>query len=101
MEDWETATKLWEYTITSRLTGPKATPASRNGLNDKTDENGDVDMEAVEAVEEQEKPLAEYPLLVTEPNWNTPKNRARMMEVAMEEWGVPAFFIAKSGVLAS
>lgn len=101
VEDWDTASKLWEYTITSRLTGARQTPAHKNGLNDGNDENGDVTMEGVEQTEEQEKPLTEYPLLVTEPAWNPQKNRERVMEIAMEEWGVPAFFLAKTGQLAS
>ncbi|WPG98130.1 Hypothetical protein R9X50_00091600 [Acrodontium crateriforme] len=101
VEDWDTASKLWEYTITSRLTGARQTAPSKNGLNDAADENGDVTMEGMEQTEEQEKPLAEYPLLVTEPGWNTPKHREKMMEIAMEEWGVPAFFLAKNGQLAA
>jgi len=106
VEDWDTAAKLWEYTITSRLTGARQTPPSKNGLNDAAadgnkDENGDATMEGMEQVEEQEKALAEYPLLMSEPAWNPQKNRERTMEIAMEEWGVPAFFLAKSGQLAA
>ncbi|KXL49891.1 hypothetical protein M433DRAFT_130449 [Acidomyces richmondensis BFW] len=102
--DWETATKLWEYSITSRLTGVRQTPPSKNGLNDPAkDENGDVTMEGIEQQEQEEanKALSEYPLLMSEPGWNPPKNREKMMEIAMEDWGVPAFFLAKSGQLAA
>ena len=99
VEDWETASRLWEYTITSRLTGARQTPPSRNGLNDAKDENGDVTMEAQE--EEQESALAEYPLLMSEPPWNPQKARETTMEIAMEEWNVPAFFLAKNGQLAA
>jgi len=102
VEDWDTAAKLWEYTITSRLTGARQTPPSKNGLNDTKDENGDVTMEeGLEQMDEQENDLAEYPLLMSEPAWNTQKNRERTIEIAMEDWGVPAFFLAKSGQLAS
>ena len=95
VEEWETASKLWEYAITSRLTGARQTPAGRNGLND---ENGDVDMEMEE---EEGSALAEYPLLMSEAPWNPTKAREKTMEIAMEEWGVPAFFLAKNGQLAA
>ena len=101
VEDWETAAKIWEYTITSRLIGAKQTPPSRNGLNDAKDENGDVTMEGTEQTEKQESPMAEYPLLMSEPSWNPPKAREKTMEIAMEQWGVPAFFVAKNGQLAA
>ena len=97
VEDWDTATKLWEYSITSRLTSPRQKSASKNGLNDVV-KDGDVEMEDAE---EQSKPLEEFPLMVTEPGWNPPKHRARIMEIALEEWGAPAFWLGRSGVLAS
>lgn len=99
VEDWDVAAKLWEYTITSRLIGPKETSASRNGLNNDPKEDGnDVDMEDVEL---DEKPLTESPLLMTEPGWNPLKNREKTIEIAMEDWGCPAFYLARSGVLAA
>jgi actin-related protein 4 len=107
VEDWETAAKLWEYTITSRLTGAKQTPPSKNGLNNhKTDENGDTNMdegmdEGMEQAGEQEKILQEFPLLMSEPAWNPAKERQKTIEIAMEDWGVPAFFLAKTGQLAA
>lgn len=101
IEDWATASRLWEYTITSRLTGARQTPPSRNGLNDPNDENGDVAMEDGVREDPQENALAEYPLLMSEPPWNPPKARERTMEIAMEEWGLPAFFLAKNGQLAA
>nr|OQO27219.1 hypothetical protein B0A51_05314 [Rachicladosporium sp. CCFEE 5018] len=102
VEDWETASKLWEYTITSRLIGARPTAPSKNGLNDGKDEQGDVDMAAeIEGLEEQEKHLQEFPLLVSEPPWNPKKERERTIELAMEDWGVPAFFLAKTGQLAA
>lgn len=103
IEDWDTAAKLWEYSITSRLTGARQIPASKNGLNDTKDEGGDVNMdESMEQMqEEQDKALAEYPLLMSEPGWNPAKAREKTIEIAMEEWGVPAFFLAKNGQLAA
>ncbi|EMD00294.1 hypothetical protein BAUCODRAFT_372610 [Baudoinia panamericana UAMH 10762] len=112
VEDWDTAAKMWEYSITSRLTGARQTPPSRNGLNVVKDGEGDVEMETDETSkakaetekmeeEERDRALAEYPLLMTEPAWNPVKAREKTMEVAMEEWDVPAFFLAKTGQLAA
>ena len=42
---------------------------------------------------------SEHPILVTEPAWNTPSNRERMAEMMFEEFNVPAFYIANTGVL--
>lgn len=98
VEDWDAAAKLWEYTITSRLTGPRATPANKNGLNNNGDQNGDVQMEDTE---EQEKPMAEAPLLMSEPGWNPTKAREKAIEIAMEDWGVPAFWSGRTGALAA
>lgn len=102
VEDWETAAKLWEYTITSRLTGARQTPASKNGLNDSKDENGDTAMDdGAEPETQDDNALSEYPLLMTEQPWNPAKAREKTMEIAMEQWGVPAFFLAKNGQLAA
>ena len=97
--DWDTAAKLWEYAITSRLTSTKPGNPAMNGLNDETkDDNA---MEGVESTEEQEKPVGENALLMTECAWNPTKNREKAMEIAMENWGVPAFWLAQTGVLAA
>ncbi|PFH52679.1 hypothetical protein AMATHDRAFT_74136 [Amanita thiersii Skay4041] len=42
---------------------------------------------------------SEHPMLVTEPTWNTQANRERMAEIMFEEFHVPAFYIANTGVL--
>jgi actin-like protein 6A len=42
---------------------------------------------------------SEHPILVTEPTWNTPYNRERMAEIMFEDFNVPAFYIANTGVL--
>ncbi|KAF7965877.1 hypothetical protein HWV62_41160 [Athelia sp. TMB] len=41
----------------------------------------------------------EHPILVTEPAWNSVANRERMAEIMFEEFQVPAFYIANTGVL--
>lgn len=100
VEDWDAAKQLWEYAITSRLTGPKQSSAKTNGLNDINGENGaemDVEMENGDA----EKPLEDSPVLITEPGWNPTKLREKIVEVAMEDWGTPAFYLGRSGVLAA
>lgn len=101
MEDWDVASRLFEYSITSRLTGVPQTPASKNGLNDlEKEEDGDGDT-AMEKTEELEKPMAENPLLLSEPAWNPSKSREKAVEIAMENWGVPAFWMGKTGMLAA
>ena len=42
---------------------------------------------------------SEHPILVTEPAWNTAANRERMAEIMFEDFQVPAFYIANTGVL--
>jgi actin-like protein 6B len=42
---------------------------------------------------------SEHSVLVTEPAWNTSANRERMAETMFEEFPVPAFYIANTGVL--
>jgi actin-related protein 4 len=97
VEDWDTATKLWEYAITSRLTSFKPADPRTNGLNDDI-KDADVEMEGVE---DGEKPLEEHPLLMSEPAWNNPKSREKSIEIAMESWGCPAFWLSRNSVLAS
>ena len=101
VEDWDAATKLWEYAITSRLTGVKAGDPAKNGLNDDPRANGETMDVEMEGVENNEKPMEDSPLLVTEPGWNSAKAREKYIEIAMEDWGTPAFFLQKTGVLAA
>ncbi|TAQ88108.1 hypothetical protein B7494_g3566 [Chlorociboria aeruginascens] len=96
VEDWDVAPQLWEYAITSRLTSFKQSDPRTNGLNDPKDM--DVNMEGVE---EGEKPLEEHPLLMTETAWSTTKSREKSIEVAMESWGCPAFWLSRNSVLAA
>lgn len=97
VEDWDVATNLWEYAITSRLTNAKPGNPLTNGLNDKSD---DLDVK-MDDVAEEEKPLEENPLLMTETGWNAGKNREKGIEIAMENWGCPAYWLARTGVLAA
>lgn len=99
VEDWDAATKLWEYLLVGQLQPERPTPPSKNGLNDADAENGDVDMDDV--VDSAEKPLAENPVLVTEAPWNAAKAREKAIEIAMESWGAPAFWHSRTPVLAA
>ena len=104
VEDWEAATKLWEYAITSRLTNPRSRNPMSNGLNDHKETTAEdaQAMEIDEAKAETESNLLEdNPLLMTETGWNSGKNRERAIEVAIEEWGCPAFWLARNGVLSA
>ena len=98
VSDWETATKLWEYSITSRLISPRQSHPLKNGLNDATNGGGDVDMNGTE---ETERPLAENPLLMSEPGISSQKSREKLTEIAFEDWGAPAFWLGRSGALAA
>jgi actin-related protein 4 len=95
VEDWDSATRLWEFAITSRLTTFKQADPATNGLNE---DNKDI---KEEAPEEGEKALEEHPLLMTETAWNSAKNREKSIEIAMESWGCPAFWLARNSVLAA
>lgn len=102
VEDWDVATKLWEHTFVSRLAPQRPTHPSKNGLNDGND--GDVEMDDAqngEATELTEKPLAENPILVTEAPWNSAKAREKTIELVMENWGCPAFWLSRTPVLAA
>ncbi|KAI0864957.1 chromatin remodeling and histone acetyltransferase complexes subunit putative [Xylaria cubensis] len=99
VEDWDAATKLWEHMLIKRLQPDRETSPAKNGLNEPAaDGEGDV---AMEDVENQEKPLAESPLLMTEAPWNTGKAREKAIEIAMENWGCPAFWMSRTPVCAA
>lgn len=96
IEDWDYATQLMEYAITSRLTSLKPTDPRKNGLNNDNLEDTEAD-----PVTWGDKSLEEHPLLMTEPPWNSARNREKAIEVAMESWGCPAFWLARSSVMAA
>ncbi|KIW00406.1 uncharacterized protein PV09_08114 [Verruconis gallopava] len=97
VQDWDIAAKLWEFSITSRLTGPKQSDPRTNGLNDA---NGDTAME-IDAVEQEEKPMSDNPLLMSEPGKTSAKSREKAIQIAMEDWDVPAFWLGRTGVLSA
>lgn len=101
VEDWDVATNVWEHMLVKRLQPGRPTPPAKNGLNDdakEQDGEGDV---AMEDTESQEKSLQENPLLMTEAPWNSPKSREKAIEVIMENWGCPAFWLSRTSVLAA
>ncbi|MCJ1399253.1 NuA4 histone acetyltransferase subunit [Xylographa trunciseda] len=96
VENWDIATNLWEYAITSRLTNPRpGNPLIKLDLKEP-----ELYDEMV-AAETQEKPLEENPLLMTETGWNAGKGREKGIEIAMENWGCPAYWLARNGVCAA
>ncbi|KAF7562958.1 hypothetical protein G7046_g1146 [Stylonectria norvegica] len=105
VEDWDVAAKIWENMLVKRLQPEKQTPPAKNGLNDDPkdqdgDGEGDVAMED-DVAENMEKPLQENPVLMTEAAWNTPKAREKAIEIIMESWGCPAFWLSRTPVLAA
>ena len=96
VEDWDRATDLWEYAITSRLTNPRpGNPLVKLDLKDREM------YDEMTVAENHEKPLEENPLLMTETGWNAGKGREKGIEIAMESWGCPAFWLARNGVCAA
>lgn len=51
--------------------------------------------------EDTERALEDHPLFMSEPNWNPVKNREKAIELALENWAAPAFYISKSSVLSA
>jgi actin-related protein 4 len=111
VSDWDAAAELWEYAITSRLTGARkktirsgqAAAAVEDGDTEMKDgaENGANGASSREDGDDTENPMAVHPLLFSEPGKSTASSRHRIIELAMEDWDVPAFYLAKSGVLAA
>lgn len=97
VDDWDTAKTLWEYAITSRLTSAKPANPILHDRDDKIEQQ-DVEMDGME---DQDKPLTENPLLMTETGWNTGRGREKGIEIALEDWGCPAYWLARNGVLAA
>lgn len=104
VEDWEVAANIWENVLVKRLNPPRQSLPSKNGLNDARDAKdveGDIDMEDVEAQEQEEKALSENPVLLTEPATNPTKKREKAIETVFENWGTPAFWLSRTPVLAA
>lgn len=110
VEDWDVAPRIWEHMLVHRLQPDRPTHPSRNGLNDDPKEQvqdgeGDVAMgggveDAMDGAE-QDKALAENPLLITEAPWNSAKAREKTAEIVMESWGSPAIWLSRTPVLAA
>lgn len=45
--------------------------------------------------------LEEFPLLVTEPSWNTKENKEKMCELAFESWNCPAYYSVDRAVMSA
>ncbi|KAH7321237.1 actin family [Stachybotrys elegans] len=107
VEDWDVAPRIWENMLVKRLQPTKPTSPIRNGLNDDVkdqDGEGDVAMDDGAAAADEtaeEKALQENPLLMTEAPWNTPKSREKAIEIIMENWGCPAFWLSRTPVLSA
>ncbi|KIH91875.1 hypothetical protein SPBR_01582 [Sporothrix brasiliensis 5110] len=110
VEDWDAGVKLWEHVLVGRLqpvrpTEPRPSKKEASGGEGVEGNEGDddaMDLDAdTDAVDAQEKPLAENPLLMTEAPWNNAKARERAIEIAMENWGTPAFWLSRTPVLAA
>lgn len=99
VQDWDMASRVWESAITTRLMNPKQTSPKHNGLNDNGGDDGD-EMD-VDMTDGNEKILDESPLLVTECGWNPTEAREKTIEIAMEGWGTPAFFLAKTAPMSA
>lgn len=98
VDDWDAAKKLWEYAMTFCLAGSKTSATGVNSYHD----GEDVQMEGVDdKIGEGEKPLDDSPLLMSEAGWNQSRAREKTIEIAMEDWGCPAFWLARSGVMAA
>jgi actin-related protein 4 len=113
--DWDAAARLWEHAMTSRLTGPRRPRRGAAAAGKK--EDGDVEMadvgadaavdaavaeaEARAEAEAEDNPLGFHPLMMSEPGRSTSKSREKVIEIAMENWEVPAFYLAKTGVLSA
>ncbi len=108
VEDWDTAVKLWEHVLVRRLQPVRSSSLSRteqpSAAKKKDAGEGaaadamDIDTDMLDDVE---KPLMENPLLLTEAPWNSAKARERAIEIAMESWGTPAFWLSRTPVLAA
>ena len=55
----------------------------------------------IEDATDTERCLEDHPLFMTEPSWNPQEKREKSIEVAMESWGTPAFYLGRSGVMGA
>lgn len=99
VEDWDAAEDLWKHSFASKLTGIRPNRALQDWLNDN---NAVPNLQkAMAEAEDTERALEDHPLFLSEPNWNPTKNREKAVELALEKWAAPAFYVSKSSVLAA
>ncbi|KAK5559921.1 Actin-related protein 4 [Exophiala xenobiotica] len=99
VEDWDAAEALWKYTFAHKLTGVRPNRALQEWLNDPKSVP-DLQKSMADAVD-TERCLEDHPLFMTEPSWNTQKAREKCVEMAIESWGAPAFYLGKTGVMGA
>ena len=99
VEDWDAAEELWKHSFASKLTGVRPNRVLQEWLNDPTTHK-DLQKDMA-AAQDTERVLEDHPLFVSEPNWNPTKNREKAIELALEKWAAPAFYVSKSSVLAA
>jgi len=99
VEDWDAAEDLWKHSFASKLTGVRPNRALQEWLNDHTAVPNL--QKAMAEAEDTERALEDHPLFMSEPNWNPVKNREKAVELALETWAAPAFYISRSSVLAA
>ncbi|KAL9623648.1 MAG: hypothetical protein Q9160_002104 [Pyrenula sp. 1 TL-2023] len=98
VQDWDTAERLFKYSFVSNLTGARPRkeliPYSANEAHYPT---RNIQNEA----EETERCLEDNPLFMTEPPNNPTKAREKAIEIAFEQWGTPAFYLGRTGVMSA
>ncbi|KAJ9642274.1 uncharacterized protein PV06_03164 [Exophiala oligosperma] len=99
VEDWDAAEALWKYTFAHKLTGVRPNRALQEWLNDPKSVP-DLHKAMADAVD-TERCLEDHPLFMTEPSWNPTKSREKCVEMALESWGSPAFYLGKTGVMGA
>jgi actin-related protein 4 len=99
VEDWDAAEALWKYSFAHKLTGVRPNRALQEWLNDPN-AVPDLQKAMAEAVD-TERCLEDHPLFMTEPSWNPTKAREKAVEIALESWSAPAFYLGRSGVMGA
>lgn len=99
VEDFETATQLWEFTMADRLIGKRVPKSLKRWMNDGCPGEMSDYMEG--AQDEEEPVLADNPLFMTECGWNPTKAREKTIEIAMETFATPAYYVGRTGVMAA
>lgn len=98
VEDWDTAERLFKYSFVSNLTGARPRKELIPYLaNEARYPTRNIQNEA----EETERCLEDNPLFMTEPPHNPTKSREKAIEIAFEQWGTPAFYLGRTGVMSA